>query len=201
VLLTQEGVKSKLPRTPQAPILLDSEWPVIEKWERRNLDSRSLRLTPRHLAYVIYTSGSTGEPKGVAAEHRGTVNRITAQQAIGRYYEDDICCQKTSIGFVDAIFETLGPLSYGVSLVIASAAEAKDVQQLASLIEREHVTRLVTVPSLAQSLLESSQSMQSLCGLRNWTLSGEELRSELLRQLHESLPECTFSNLYGSSEV
>ena len=201
VLLTQGKLRSALLPTNAKIVVLDSGWSEIARQEETNLDPCSLQLSSRNLAYVIYTSGSTGEPKGVAAEHRGMVNRITAQKTIDAFSGDDICCQKTSIGFVDAIFEILGPLSYGRPLVLASAAAAKDVQKLAALIEREHITRLVTVPSLARSLLESVQLTQSLRSLRSWTLSGEELNGDLLRKLQKRLPKCTFINLYGSSEV
>jgi len=200
VLLTQDRLRTSLPPTAAEVIPLDSRWSEIAKQTEENLDPRSLQLTPQQLAYVIYTSGSTGEPKGVAAEHRGMVNRIAAQQIIGPFSGDDICCQKTSLAFVDAIFEILGPLSYGRPLVVATTDAAKDVQKIASLIEREHITRLVTVPSLAQSLLEN-RSAQSLRSLRSWTLSGEELNGDLLRKLQQQLPNCNFINLYGSSEV
>ena len=201
VLLTQERLRNILLPTAAQVIALDSGWSEIAQRKKANLDPHSLQLTSRHLAYVIYTSGSTGEPKGVAAEHRGMVNRIAAQATIGPFSGDDICCQKTSIGFVDAVFEILGPLSYGRPVVLASAAATKDVRQLASLIERDHISRIVTVPSLAQSLLESARSTDALQSLRSWTLSGEELKAELLRKLRERLSECTFTNLYGSSEV
>ena len=36
------------------------------QYPRRDIDTRTIGLTPHHLAYVIYTSGSTGKPKGVA---------------------------------------------------------------------------------------------------------------------------------------
>jgi acyl-coenzyme A synthetase/AMP-(fatty) acid ligase len=129
------------------------------------------------------------------------VNRIFAQEGIAAFRADDICCQKTAISFVDAIFETLGPLSQGRPLVQASAAEAKDIQKLGLLIERHAVTRLITVPSLARALLESAEVVRCLASLRNWTLSGEELAPDLLLQLRRQLPDCTFINLYGSSEV
>jgi amino acid adenylation domain-containing protein len=201
VLLTQERLKSALPPTGADVIALDCDWKDIAAQEEGNLDPRSMHLTSQHLAYVIYTSGSTGEPKGVAAEHRGMVNRVAAQKRLGAFRGDDICCQKTSIAFVDAIFETLGPLSNGRPLVLASDAAVKDVLELGLLIEREHITRLITVPSLARALLENGDVTRCLARLRSWTLSGEELQADLLRRLQEQFPDCAFLNLYGSSEV
>ncbi len=201
LVLINERLRQQSSLSAQEVIALDSVWNKVAAMDDANLDLRSQGLTPQHLAYVIYTSGSTGEPKGVAAMHRGMVNRIAAQPAIYRFSADDICCQKTSIGFVDAIFEILGPLSYGRPLVLAPDAEVRDAERLVSFIEREHITRLVTVPSLAQAILRVSRAVQRLRSLRSWTLSGEELQARLLEELEKQLPTCIFVNLYGSSEV
>src|SRR5690606_38039083 len=80
VLLTQAHLTGALPETDARVIALDSDWPQIAGESDRNLDRRTLGLTPRHLAYVIYTSGSTGQPKGVMNEHRGIVNRLQWMQ-------------------------------------------------------------------------------------------------------------------------
>ena len=100
---------------------------------RRSPPARpTLALDPHNPAYVIYTSGSTGTPKGVVGTHDAMANRIAAQTAIEPFAQDDVCCQKTSIGFVDSIFETLGPLSTGTPLVVVSDAASKDPDKLTS---------------------------------------------------------------------
>ena len=76
--------------------------------------SPNVNLQPDDLAYIIYTSGSTGNPKGVMAPHRSAVNRILAQPMIQRLEANEIWLQKTSIGFVDSIFEILCALCLGV---------------------------------------------------------------------------------------
>ncbi|MGO7172208.1 AMP-binding protein, partial [Rhizobium leguminosarum] len=153
---------------------------------------------PDNLAYVIYTSGSTGKPKGVAALHRSLANRLHAQEGIAPFEMDDVCCQKTSIGFVDAVFEVLGPLATGSRLVVVPVIEPRE---LVSTIRKAGVTRLLTVPSLADAIIAEPEFEQALASLRSWTLSGEALNLSLLRQLSSHLPECRFINLYGSSEV
>jgi non-ribosomal peptide synthetase component F len=198
IVLTQSSLDVSVHAPSAEVISLDTAWGDIATHDNSNLSPLS---DERSLAYVIYTSGSTGKPKGVAVEHRGLANRIAAQATIAPFTADDVCCQKTSIGFVDSIFEVMGPLSYGRPLVIAPVAATKDVSRLASLIESDHITRLVSVPSLAQSLLEDPQTMACLRGIRGWTLSGEELTEDLLRKLQEELPDCAFVNVYGSSEV
>lgn len=199
VVLTQRRLVSALPETSAQVIALEDEHVSGDSISpAANLPRQQPK--PTNLAYVIYTSGSTGRPKGVLAEHRGMVNRIAAQSSIAAYRNDDIGLQKTSIGFVDSIFEIFGPLSYGATLVLLGAS-THDLDGLVAEIETARVTRLVSVPSLARSWVESGKFAGTLRSLRTWTLSGEELTRELLAKLRERLPSCQFVNLYGSSEV
>ena len=201
LLLTQKRLAAELPLTGPNVVLLDQEWERIAQHDSHDPEPRALGLTSRNLAYVIYTSGSTGVPKGVAAEHRGIVNRIAAQAAIDEFSENDICCLQTSVGFVDSVFAIFGPLSNGLPLILAPTATASHLVDLGLLIEKERVSRLVTVPSLARAMIESVEVERLLATLRSWTLSGEELREDLLQSLQQRLPNCRFVNLYGSSEV
>jgi amino acid adenylation domain-containing protein len=201
VMLTQERLR-ELAASPGAAVLtLEGISAELAGQADTNPASRESGLSSRHLAYVSYTSGSTGVPKGVAAEHRGLVNRILASAAIEAFSGDDICCHKTNVAFVDAYFEILGPLSTGLPLVIARADEIGDVEELADLLQRWRITRLITVPALAEALLENDRGNGGLASLRTWTLSGEEVGADLLRRLQELLPGCEFLNLYGTSEV
>lgn len=156
---------------------------------------------PDNLAYVIYTSGSTGQPKAVGALHASVVNRVQAQQQVMGYAPGERCCQKTSLSFVDAVAEIWAPLLSGARLIVASATEAANPEELLRLVEREAVQRLITVPSLARALAQAEHASRSLASVSRWTLSGEALSSDLLRELRVAAPQCRFSNLYGSSEV
>jgi amino acid adenylation domain-containing protein len=198
VLVTQTGLEEVLPAHDAHVVRLDADWPGIAKEPTRAIADC---VGPGNLAYVIYTSGSTGKPKGVMLAHGGMVNRIAAQARIVPFTDDDICCQKTAIGFVDAIFETLGPLCRGVALVVASASACRDPAELTLLAERAGVSRLITVPSLALALVAAKRARDGLAGLRSWTLSGEAVSGDLLVRLLAVLPGCRFVNLYGSSEV
>jgi len=157
-------------------------------------------LSSHNLAYVIYTSGSTGQPKGVMAEHTATVNRLFAQQHFAPVLDHDVCCLKTSIGFVDSIVETFAPLVHGATLVVISEQEVLDTHRFVEQINSHNVTRLITVPSLAKVLLEAAEDGQ-LNSVRDWTLSGESVPPALPEQFKTLLPNCRVYNLYGSSEV
>ncbi len=198
VLIAQKRIADRLPEVTQRRVYLDSDWEAIEQYPDTAPPTATLSA---NLAHIIYTSGSTGRPKAVAAVHSAVVNRLEAEREISGVSGQEVCCQKTSIGFVDAVAETWGPLLSGRLLIVASENEARNPRELFSLISRERITRLVTVPSLAWSMVESERVGEDLKSLRSWTLSGEALPGELLRRLRQSLPECRLINLYGSSEV
>ncbi|MHA6924944.1 non-ribosomal peptide synthetase [Ralstonia pseudosolanacearum] len=155
-------------------------------------------LQPHHLAYVIYTSGSTGQPKGVEATIAGLANRL--QWFIRDVLtEAPVTALKTSIGFVDAVTETLGTLLAGGSLVVFDNAAVKDLSVFARRLRQTGVSHLVVVPSLLKYLLQSGETR--LDGLRTLVCSGERLAPELARQCLAAYPQVRLLNFYGSSEV
>ena len=133
--------------------------------------------------------------------HAGIVNRARAQHVIDPIEATDVCAQKTSIGFVNSIFEILGPLLAGARLVVLSAAAGRDVDALASVIERTQVTRLITVPSLADAMeREAVTGVGSRRSAAGRSAAKPSVRS-FCSGFGRRYPGCTFINLYGSSEV
>ncbi|QOY92809.1 non-ribosomal peptide synthase/polyketide synthase [Massilia sp. UMI-21] len=198
LVLTVQALAAHLPLEGRQVLCVDAEQDAIAAWPET---APACAVMAHNLAYVIYTSGSTGKPKAVGAPHAGMVNRIAADAAIAGSDADDVFCQKTSIGFVDAVQELFGPLLLGRALVVADDETARSPQALAALLAASGVTRLVTVPSLAQAMAEAPDAARQLAGLRQWTLSGEALNADVLAQLAQALPGCRFVNLYGSTEV
>ena len=111
-------------------------------------------------AYVIYTSGSTGAPKGVVALHRGALNRFNWMWRQFPFAPGEVCCMKTSLSFVDSVWEIFGPLLQGVRLVIASDEAASEPHRLVEFLAEHRITRIVLVPSLLQALLDGTPNLQ-----------------------------------------
>lgn len=180
-------------------VLLDRDWPEIEK---ARADNPSSGASGASAAYVIYTSGSTGAPKGVVALHRGAVNRFNWMWKKYPFGPSEVCCSKTSLSFVDSVWEIFGPLLQGIRLVIASDAVASDSHRLVPFLADHSITRIVLVPSLLQALLDDTANVGSkLLDLVYWTSSGEELSGALGARFKKSYPRAALLNLYGSSEV
>src|SRR5262249_31836392 len=149
----------------RAPCLnLDDDWVRIEQQPGDDPDGAS---AADNILYVAYTSGSTGRPKGVLGLHRGTINRLGWMWEKYPFAADEVCCQKTSLGFVDSAWEIFGPLLRGVRTAIIGSAAAKDPVQLARCLERHQVTRLVLVPPLLGAMLDSGVDLdRSLCAMK-----------------------------------
>ena len=157
---------------------------------------------PDNAAYVIYTSGSTGTPKGVVGLHRGAVNRFNWMWMTYPFSAGEKCCLKTSLSFVDSVWEIFGALLQGVPTVIIPEPIAMEPELLTRYLGAHRVTRLVLVPSLLRELLAQGEVLRKrLARLRFCISSGEVLTAELARRFRELLPNCRLINLYGSSEV
>jgi len=197
VILTQKHLS--LMSWPGEVIYLDSNWPEIA---RESPEAPAELATAENSAHVIYTSGSTGRPKGVVSSHRASINRFAWMWRAYPFVESEVCCQKTSLSFVDSIWEIFGPLLQGVPLVIIRDDVVKDPQRFVNALATNNVTRLVLVPSLLRVILELNEDLaQQLGNLRICVCSGETLPVELATSFRKLLPQTLLINLYGSSEV
>ena len=162
----------------------------------------SLPRSADNRMYVIYTSGSTGSPKGVEGTHRASMNRFSWMWDAYPFLEGETCCQKTSLGFVDSVWEIFGPLLRGFPSAILPGEAIINPEHLVQLLSKYGVTRIVLVPSLLRVILERGEELQNkLPKLWLWTCSGEALPLDLVKRFSEQLPRATLLNIYGSAEV
>jgi surfactin family lipopeptide synthetase C len=199
VLLTKKGRLELTPERGRQVVYLDAERTSAGGEEQENPPGGATHLNP---AYVIYTSGSTGRPKGVVGLHRGMVNRFRWMWQTFPFGAEEVCCQKTSIGFGDSIWEIFGPLLQGVPIVIIPDDAVKDPHRLVQTLAEHQVTRIVLVPSLLRAILESVDNLdEKLPALKYCVTSGEALPADLYERFGQLLPGTTLLNLYGSSEL
>ena len=199
VLVTTSRLRDRLAAGTATVIDLDADGAAIG---RERLTAPEDAAGPQDLAYVIYTSGSTGKPKGVLAVHEASVNRFAWMWRRWPFTPHDVCCQKTSLSFVDSVWEIFGPLLQGVPTVIVADEVVGDPVRLVELLATHRVTRIVLVPSVLKHVLERVPDIaRRLPDLQFWVTSGEAVPADVARRFAELLPGATLVNLYGSSEV
>lgn len=153
------------------------------------------------ILYIIFTSGSTGSPKGICASAAGTLYRFEWMWEEYPFHCSDVMCFKTSVGFVDCIWEIFGGILKAVPLVIASDVEVKDPRLLLNIIEKYSISRITFVPTYLEILMNYTSALNHLETLRICGSSGEYLTTNLASKFLSGLPHCKLLNLYGASEV
>lgn len=188
-------------------------WSAGEAVTRVNIDELepSMEVRPqegaeaadvqRRIAYVMYTSGSTGRPKGVRGTHAGIMNRLAWMWNATPWEPGEIVAHKTSLSFVDSVWEMFGALCRGVPVVVVPDGVVQNPDAFVDALEQGQVTRVVVVPSLLNSLLDVNDAARRLRGVRWWTVSGEALSAALAQRFYKVLPDARLLNLYGSTEV
>lgn len=131
-------------------LLIDDE--SLSQQESSNPD---IAVTPDALMYILYTSGSTGTPKGVCRVHRATVNRCIWMWNHYPFTENEVCCHKTTLNFVDSVWEIFGALLKGVKIVVLPRSSSVNPQEMIDFLYQAKVTRIILVPSLLQILLNT----------------------------------------------
>ena len=180
-------------------ICLDTDKAKIEKYQISNLN---ININIKDLLYVIYTSGSTGKPKGVMGTYKGLINRLNWGWETYPFKTNEVCCQKTSISFVDHVAEIFAPLLKGIPLHIFSESATKDVEQFISLLINNSISRIVVVPSLLKAIVEIKRELAiQFEDLRYVFCSGEPLSLQLVKEFSGEFKNTKLINVYGSSEV
>lgn len=197
VLITEKFLLNSIPFFEGQILLVDDE-----SLSEQASSNPEVSVTPDTLMYILYTSGSTGTPKGVCGIHRAAVNRCLWMWEQYPFYENEVCCHKTTLNFVDSVWEIFGPLLKGVPLAILPHSAIADLAEMIRFLQKAKVTRIILVPSLLQALLSACSNLGELLpALKLWTVSGERLTRNLLQKFRENVPKGILLNLYGSTEV
>ncbi len=163
------------------------------------------------LAYVIFTSGSTGTPKGVMMDHRAVVNTL---QDINRRFDvgaGDSILAVSDLNFDLSVYDILGLLAAGGTIVMPDARDLRDPQRLSRWVQDYQVTLWNSVPAFMQMLDEyhagangDKSITRALRSLRLILLSGDWIPVALALSLSEHLGNaakpCRLVSLGGATE-
>ena len=197
IVLTEKNYQDNIPTDESInTICLDAERTIILANNEAQFQTVN---EPSDIAYMIYTSGSTGKPKGVMISHENVFNQLEGQQNIApeRIHKMLLTC---SISFDVSVLTIYWTLYQGATLVIPHQDEEKDIAQLADTIEKEHISHILTLPSLHTLILEQA-APQKLQSLRLINVSGEVCPTSLTQKHAALLPNCQLYNLYGPTEA
>lgn len=199
LLLTQTALREQLPSGIADVVCLD--WIEVEL-ARHDTANPVTATTPDDWCFVIYTSGSTGLPKGVGSSHRASVVMFFWIAEVYPFAPGEAFCQRTTLNFVVSVWEIFLPLLQGVRVVIVPDAQVQNPAQLLAYLGEQRVTRILLVPSLLRTLINTGGDLFHLVPeLKLWVLVGEILPPDLAAKFRQRLPAATLLNLYGCTET
>jgi amino acid adenylation domain-containing protein len=153
-------------------------------------------------AYIFFTSGTSGVPKGVLGCHKGLAHFISWQRQTFGINQQDRIAQLTGLSFDVVLRDIFLPLTSGATLCLPAKGDKLEPTKILRYLEREQISVLHTVPSLAQSWLANVPSEVSLHNLRWLFLAGEPLKETLVLQWRDAFPQAgEIVNLYGPTET
>jgi amino acid adenylation domain-containing protein len=200
VILTQTSLSDRFEGATAPLLILDQPMPCASAGKPA---PRPARLEPEHLAYIIYTSGSTGIPKGVAVAHRGIANNLLDLNQRFGLGPGDRMLAVSSLSFDMSVYEILGALVAGATIVLPTAADARDPAHWMDLVERHAVTVWNSAPPLLDVLVEHALAASggALASIRLVILGGDWVPLDLPRRLRMLSPAARFVSLGGATEA
>lgn len=201
VVVTVTDLLERLPDGGEATtVLLDGHRDAIAA---RPATRPDVAVTASDLAYVIYTSGSTGTPKGIALEHQGVVNNLCDLNRSNGVGPGDAVLALSSPSFDMSVYEVLGMLGAGGTLVLPDPAQARDPAHWVDLVHRHGVTVWNSAPALLELFVDQLEHAGGprLPRLRLAFLGGDWIPVPLPDRLRAFAPGLDFVALGGATEA
>lgn len=155
------------------------------------------------LLYVLFTSGSTGTPKGVAITHRSVIDYIDwVTDEFGIVAEDSFASQSPFF-FDHSILDIYSCLKKGATLHILPEEMLHQAPRLLNYLVVNKVSTLSWVPSALSQLARSKAFGEAELPntIKRVLFCGEVMHNKILNLWRNKLPDVTYVNLYGPTEI
>ncbi len=164
-------------------------------------DDLGVRVAADQLAYIYFTSGSTGEPKGAMCEHAGFLNHILSKIEDLGVREGAVIAQTAPQCFDISLWQLVCALLVGGRTHIVEQEVILDADRFLGMLAEAGVQVVQVVPSYLDVVLSRLEERpRELRALRCVAVTGEALKTELVRRWFAAFPDVPLVNCYGTTE-
>ncbi|HVZ44062.1 MAG TPA: acyl-CoA synthetase [Ramlibacter sp.] len=157
-------------------------------------------LSSTDLAQIVYTSGTESSPKGAMLTHDAVISQYASCAVDAGIATGDVMLHALPLYHCAQLDVFLGPAIYVGATSIVTARPTPD--NLLPLIERHRITSFFAPPTVWIALLRSALfDKTDLSSLRKGYYGASIMPVEVLRELKRRLPDVSFWNLYGQTEI
>lgn len=152
--------------------------------------------------YSIFTSGSTGIPKGVVLSHRGMIDLTEWLCDTFHFTEHDALGNQTPFYFDGSVKDICICMKSGATLNVIGKKYFTFPKTLIPFLNERKITAILWATS-AIVLIGNSDILSIALPehLRLVTFAGEAMPAKQLKVWMNRLPNVTFANLYGPTEI
>ncbi len=154
---------------------------------------------PEAILALIYTSGTTGRPKGVVVTHANILANLDHFSYWMGYRDGGVYLHAAPIFHIADFPAMFAAPAFGASQV---AIPKFSPQTFCELVEREHVTHTVLVPTMLNLLTQFPEAKSfDLSSLEVLAYGGSPIAPEVVHRTRELFPKAKLLQCYGLSET
>ena len=161
------------------------------------------KIVDTDLLYVLFTSGSTGVPKGVSICHRSVIDYIDWVTETFNITQKDTFGNQAPFYFDNSILDIYSCMKMGATLNIIPKKLFFQPVPLLEYIKYNKINTIFWVPSalIVVSKLKAFRNVDLSDTLKRVLFCGEVMPNKQLNIWRKFLPNVTYANLYGPTEI
>ena len=166
----------------------------LEKIQARAIDTDPL--------YVNFTSGSTGVPKGIVVSSRSVLDFIGCFTELFGITQDDVIANQAPFDFDVSVKDIYSAMKAGATLaVVPRRLFSVPTQLIDFLCEKKATTLIWAVSALCLITGFHALDYKTPETVEKILFSGEVMPLKALKEFRKHLPNVTYVNLYGPTEI